>query len=163
MLSMVGTYWATAQVPEQGAQRVAKQLCTCINRQHKDLDPKIKEAFGRLLRYQLDEQLKQVERYLSSLSEHTRLQLKEQLALLKQRGPLTRPCLTELEQTMQNLDTSHPQYKTVTGEQFNQLILEALQHREEGRLASVLWEMGLRAQRLRSPKQQVNIGAVRSQ
>lgn len=163
LLSLLGSYGATAQSPKQGAQRVASQLCTCINQQHQNLDANIKVAFGQLLRYQLDEEPKQVKRYLNSLSERTRLRLNQQLELLKQQGPLTQPCLVQLERTMKALDTSHPGYESLTGAGFNQLILDALQEQEDGKLASILWEMGLRAQRLRGPKQQVNISSRRSQ
>lgn len=163
LLSLLGTSWAAAQTPEQGAQRIATQLCTCINQQHENLDADLKETFAQLLRHQLDEQPKRVKRYLNSLSEKTRLQLNQELELLQQRGPLTQPCLQTLERTMKRLDTSHPDYESLTSTAFNQLVLEALQQQEDGHLASVLWEMGLRAQRLRAPKQQVNIGSVRSQ
>lgn len=150
-----------AQAPASGADQVAQQLCTCINQQHEGLDESIQMALAHSLRYQLDEQISDLQRYLKRLSESTRLRLDQQLQLLRQRGPLARPCLQKLEETMMALDISHPMYASLTVNEFNYMILQSLQRREDGALASILWEMGLRMQQASGPASQVTISEIR--
>lgn len=157
--SFFGIVRGMAQTPEEGAQYLATQLCNCVNDSYKDINPKVQDALIQLLRYQLDERPKEMERYINSLPQHTLHLLHRQIDVLQERGALSKRCLAHLEATMRNMDTSHQAYNELDGGAFNQLILEALKTKEKGNLATVLWELGLRS-RLSNTSQQVNIGRV---
>ncbi len=160
IMGLLGATMLVAQSPEVRAQAVADQFCNCVEETYSELDKDVKKAMVRMVRYQLQNEPQDLERYMKRLPAELIFRIQEQATQFKQSTGLANRCVHKMEQAMDRIDLEDPLYERVTESSFSQMIQQELQNDPACEFAALLLKLGI----LERPESnsQVRIGQTRS-
>lgn len=149
-----------AQSPVSHAQAVAQQFCSCVNTTYSNIDEDVKQSMGKIVSFKLQNQPKDLEKYMKRLPAELVIRIQEQATQFKRNGALAQHCIHVMEKEMEAVDLENPIYEGMTKNSFSRLIQQELGKDDGCTFAALLLELGIREQP--NAKPQVHISQTRS-
>jgi len=128
-----------AQTTEELAKRAAKGLCTCVNETYSDIDNDVKRAMAKIIQYQIQDNKRAIESYVTKLSTDLTNRIRKQAGKLEKND------------------------KGITEKQFYAGMIESMKETTGCKFAYIIMELGLKRQaKAKARNNQVIISQVKS-